>query len=101
MDRLLFYKLAMVDNVAEIDYLTSAMPNFTPRYELATYRLSEEDILRPDLVSKKVYNTEEYWWFILFFNSVVDPFTELEVGDLLFIPNIIDVYEFYKKYRQR
>jgi nucleoid-associated protein YgaU len=101
VDRLLFYKTDIVDGVSEVDYLTSALSNFIPKYELTTYRVSEEDILRPDLISRKVYNTEEYWWFILFYNSVVDPFTELEVGDLLFIPNLLDIYDLYKGYRQR
>lgn len=101
MDRLSFYKTTTVDGVNEIDFLTSNLPKFTPKYELTSYRISEQDILRPDLISENNYNTKDYWWLILFYNGIVDPFTELEVGDLLFIPNLIDCYEFYKQYRQR
>lgn len=101
MDRLSFYSTETVDGVKEIDFLTSNLHKFQPRYELTSYRVSEQDILRPDLISYVNYNTKDYWWLILFYNGIVDPFSELEVGDLLYIPNLIDVYEFYKQYRQR
>jgi hypothetical protein len=101
MDRLKFYNLASVNNISEIDYMTSSLKNFNPRHELSTYRVTDEDLMAPDLISYKVYGTEEYWWLILRFNRIIDPFTELETGDLLYIPNIVDIYEWYKSNRRR
>lgn len=101
MERLKFYNLVTVDNIKEVDYMSSALKDFSPRHELSTYRVTEQDLLAPDLISHNVYGTEQYWWIILRFNKIVNPFIELEVGDLLYIPNLIDVYELYKEHRRR
>lgn len=96
MDRLSFYKIVAVDGINELDYASSTLSNFRPKYELTTYRVTEEDLLSPDNISYKVYGTEQYWWLILYFNKIVDPFVDMKVGDLLYIPSLLDVYEFYK-----
>ncbi len=56
---------------------------------------------RPELISFQAYSTVRYWWLILFVNKVDDPFFGLSEGQLLTIPNILDVYDFYKKYAIR
>ena len=43
---------------------------------------------RPDLISNVFYNTPEFWWLILLYNSIDDPFEGLNVGDQIKIPNI-------------
>jgi len=43
---------------------------------------------RPDLISDIFYNTPEYWWLILLYNNIDDPFEGLNVGDQIKIPKI-------------
>ena len=43
---------------------------------------------RPDLISDIFYNTPEYWWLILLFNNITDPFESLKVGERILIPKI-------------
>ena len=41
---------------------------------------------RPDLISNIFYKTPEYWWLILLYNNIDDPFEGLNVGDQIKIP---------------
>tara|TARA_R110000824_G_scaffold179488_3_gene359707 strand:- start:724 stop:1017 length:294 start_codon:yes stop_codon:yes gene_type:complete len=41
---------------------------------------------RPDLISDVFYKTSEYWWLILLYNNIDDPFEGLNVGDQIKIP---------------
>ena len=43
---------------------------------------------RPDLISNIFYNTPEYWWLILLYNNIDDPFEGLNIGDQIKIPNV-------------
>lgn len=43
---------------------------------------------RPDLISDLFYNTPSFWWLILQFNEVHNPFESLNVGDRVLIPKI-------------
>lgn len=53
--------------------------------------IKQEDILRPDLISQKAYNTPELWWVILEYNNIQDPMFELQLGQILKIPAIARV----------
>jgi hypothetical protein len=48
--------------------------------------ISSADIDRPWLISSRYYGVDDYWWLILWFNDVSDPFS-LNIGDRLVIPN--------------
>ena len=41
---------------------------------------------RPDLISDIFYGTSEYWWLILLYNNIDDPFEGLNVGDQIKVP---------------
>lgn len=43
---------------------------------------------RPDLISEVFYNTPEYWWLLLVFNNIPDPYEGLNVGDRILIPTL-------------
>jgi hypothetical protein len=43
---------------------------------------------RPDLISHVFYDTTAYWWLIMLFNNVTDPFEQLNVGDQILIPRV-------------
>lgn len=105
MDRTTFYKKAIVIDgqtglpIEEFDFLHNSLSNFTMNYNPQYYTVSEADILRPDMISFKNYGTVTYWWLICYVNEIHDPYNELTVGQLLIIPNILDVYDFFKQYR--
>ena len=96
-----FYNKVTNSGITEYDWLNNNISKFVTVYPVSYYRVGEADIMRPDLISWRVYGTEAYWWLILSYNKVQDPLNELTVGQLLKIPNKIDIYEFYKKYSIR
>lgn len=50
------------------------------------YVMTQDDLDRPDLIAYRYYGTSEFWWVILDYNKVTDPFS-LKVGDRLRIPD--------------
>ena len=43
---------------------------------------------RPDLISDIFYDTPEYWWLLLLFNNIIDPFEGFRAGDRILIPKL-------------
>ncbi len=101
MDRTVFYETADIGNGLEYDYLYNSLSKFKLSYPVQYYRVSEEDIMRPDLISYKAYGTVQYWWVIMLVNGIQSPLTDLTVGTLLKIPNGLDIYTFAKQYAIR
>jgi len=101
MRRTLFYKKFTVDGTEELDFLYNSLSEFEMAYEPKYYRVDESDASDPGIISYKCYGTVEFWWVILAVNGIQNPFTELTVGIVLTIPNVIDIYTFQRKYRVR
>lgn len=99
MDRTIFYQKTIVDGIEEHDYLTNSLSDFVINYEPSYYTVQESDLLRPDAISHKFYKSVSYWWLICYINEIKDPFNDLSVGKLLIIPNVLDIYDFFKKYK--
>lgn len=93
----MFYREVKNGLITEVDFLHHSLSNFKKKYPVSYYRVDESDKNRPDLISYRCYGSVKYWWLILAANSISNPF-ELEVGKVLEIPNILDIYEFYKQY---
>jgi hypothetical protein len=43
---------------------------------------------RPDLTSHAFYASPKFWWFLLMFNSIEDPFNSFNSGDIIRIPQL-------------
>ena len=99
MNRLDFFPVVTVDGLDEVDQIGGNLSKFTPVRQVSYYRVAQEDLMRPDLISQKAYGTVSFWWVICLVNDLSNPFTDLEVGTLLKVPNILDVYDFNKTYR--
>jgi len=99
MDRTEFYHRMSVDSTPELDLLWNTLSEFPMKYTPSYYRVVASDLLRPDLISYKVYGTVGFWWIILLVNDIDNPFTDLEEGMILEIPNKLDIYEFRKKFK--
>jgi hypothetical protein len=49
--------------------------------------VTEQFVLRPDLVGFTAYGDRSLWWAIYEFNNIRDPFFELKAGQILRIPS--------------
>lgn len=49
---------------------------------------------RPDLISKKIYSSFQYWWLILLYNSILD-LSELTIGKTILYPDENDLEDLY------
>ena len=101
MDRTKFYVKKTYDEIDELDFLENSLSGFVMNYPVTYHRVASNELLRPDLISYNRYGTVDYWWLICFVNNIWDIFSEMETGQVLIIPNILDAYDFYKKYKAR
>jgi len=101
MDRTRFYVEETVNEIKELDFIHNNVSAFVMRYEPGYYRVDESDIMRPDMISYKNYGTVRYWWLICYVNEIEDPLLSITVGQLLRIPSLLDIYDFYKKFKVR
>jgi hypothetical protein len=98
MDRTKFFKKVVVNGIPEVDFLWNNLSKFEKNHTSGYYRVQGDDVGQPDLISKRVYNTERYWWIICLVNQVQNPFTDIIEGDIFEIPNVKDIYDFYQNY---
>jgi len=101
MNRTDFFTITVSDSISEYDHLHNTLSRFVMNYPVSYYRIMQDDILRPDLISYKAYGTVQYWWLVCFVNEIKNPFVDITVGKLMKIPNILDIYQFYKQYSLR
>jgi hypothetical protein len=84
-----------INNVVELDMITNKWNLFNPTRLGTYYTITDRDILRPDLISYLSYGKSNYWWIIAKVNNIDDWYNELVIGDVLFIPDRLDVEDFY------
>ena len=101
MNRTNFYNKTTVDSIEEFDYLYNSISNFKTDYPVTFYRVTDADLSRPDLISYQIYGTVDYWWIICHLNRIHNPFIDIKIGQMLAIPNVLDIFEFNKKYSIR
>jgi len=99
MNRTDFFEKVTVDDTEERDFLRNPLSTFTMNYSPLYYRVNSADVMRPWLISYNCYGVVDFWWLLMFINDIENPFTDLEEGMLLKVPNSIDIYDFAKKYR--
>jgi len=101
VDRTDFFNEITVNSQQEYDYLDNSLSRFVMNYPVSYYRIQGQDIMRPDLISYKVYNTVDYWWIICYVNKIQNPLVDMTAGTLIKIPNTLDIYNFFKTYSYR
>ena len=92
-----FYTVESVDSKKESDFMTNKWREFVPTRPGTYYTISDKDLKRPDLLSYYVYNRTDYWWILARVNNIDDFFNDLIVGDVIFVPNKLDIEEHYVK----
>jgi len=77
--------------------LTQSMFELKNRNYIAfnVYRVPKDYVMRPDLISKAVYNNSLYAEIILKFNGISNPFS-IDEGDIILIPNLDSAKETFK-----
>ena len=93
----------------EKDFLLNSFQYYKFKRPVKSYRLQYEDYMRPDLLSRKVYGKDDYWWIIWKVNPeyqdiwndyVISDYDELKFPDayrvsmIINIPDILDIQEF-------
>lgn len=56
------------------------------------YKVSNEYVMRPDLLSQSLYGTTDYAEMILKYSQINNPFT-LEDGDIIFATSLTNIYQ--------
>ena len=51
---------------------------------------------RADLIARELYQSEDYWWLVLWINGITDPFAALQTGDTLLIADLKTVNSLLK-----
>ena len=106
MNRLQFFSQVNADigdgiKRPELDFLNHNLTGFVMRRRPLYYRVSQGDLQMPDNIAWKTYKDERLWWVICLINQINSPCSDLQVGMLLTIPDILDIYDFFRKYRKR
>ena len=78
----------------QYDFLNNSFSKFKFSRKTSPYRIAADDI-NPRMISLKVYGTYDYWWIILAYNNILDVYTEIVPGNLIEIPDIRDIEDFY------
>lgn len=92
-----FLSPVVIDNVNEFDLVSNTINQFKFNREKRYYRVQEEDIQRPDLIAIKAYRDVEamrFWWIVCYLNNIMDPWNDININDLLIIPDKRDVEDF-------
>lgn len=68
-----------------IDIISSTFRFGESPVSAGTALVNEYEIMRPDLVSQRIYSTQEYWDCILKYNGISNPFS-IDIGEILIMP---------------
>ncbi len=101
MNRTKFYNKVTVNSIQELDFLDNNLSKFSMKNIPQYIRTGVNDIQRPDLLSYKSYFSVKFWWLILLVNNVKNPLEDIEEGVKYVLPNVLDIYSFYRKYSLR
>lgn len=90
-----FYKSEQIDSIKEVDLSTNVWNDFKPERVGSYYTVSDRDLNRPDLISFYNYGRIDYWWILAKVNNIDDFFNDLIVGDVIFIPDKLDIEDYF------
>jgi len=96
-----FYKSENVDAILEKDLLTNVTNIFDNKVEYTFYSIRQEDLLRPDLISLKLYGSTVYWWILMKANDIEDIWNDLYEGKVLAIPPFRDIDLYYNEKKKK
>jgi hypothetical protein len=86
--KLLTSKINFIISTGEsiVDLISSSFNFGTNGATNGITAVNQDEVMRPDVLSEKLYATQEYWDVILKFNGISNPFS-LDFGEILFAPS--------------
>lgn len=67
----------IVDDVKEVDMGSIDFPELDEAKVYSWTTVRDQEYCRPDLVSYRLYGTDELWWFVMWLNGIADPWHDL------------------------
>lgn len=97
-----FMSDAVVDGILEKDIIDNDWDLFEIKRPMTFFTLTRSYIQRPDLLSIKIYGRENYWWILSKANpDIMDWWNDLEVGQVIDVPDVRDIEDWYAAVRKR
>ena len=89
------------NNQVELDLSSSYFYLFKTTRPIRKYQLDRWEKGRPDMLSQKIYGQDDYWWVLLKYNNIMDPYEELVGGVILEVPDVLDIQDFYSTVKKK
>lgn len=67
----------IVNGVREADLGSIDFPELLSTYVYSWTLVKREEQCRPDLLSFRLYGTDQLWWFVMWLNGISDPWHDL------------------------
>jgi len=97
-----FIQDATVDGILEKDLVDNDWDLFEIKRPMTFFTLGASYIQRPDLLSIKLYGKDNYWWILSKANpDIMDWWNDPKVGDVIKVPDIRDIEDWYTEVRKR
>lgn len=90
-----------VEGIVEMDMVNNNWELFEIKRPMTFFTISRSYIQRPDLLSMKLYGKQTYWWIIAKHNKIDDWWNDIDVEDVIEVPDIRDIEDWYAAVRQR
>ena len=94
LNRSNFLDTQEVNNKLEKDLVMHRFDLFKIKRSAQYYTIRYDDIQRPDLLSLKLYGKVDYYWIIGMVNSINDWWNDLIIGEVIIVPDILDIEDF-------
>lgn len=76
-------------NIEDKKYIQGTTGNLKTNISYVTHKVKYQDTF--DSLSLYYYNSPLYYWVIMDFNQIQDPFQKLKIGQILKIPALNDI----------
>lgn len=90
-----FYETFTVNDLTENDFIKSKLDLFKIKRPTKFYTVQTDDLKRPDLISLKNYNRQDFWWIIGYVNQIMDWWHDISAGDVIQLPDEKDIQDWY------
>ena len=94
-----FLRTVSVDDTVQKDLCSMDFGDFDFG-DVQWYRCKDLDIGRPDRISKEIYGTSNYWWFLCWFNGISDVWNDIRENMMIKFPDVNLIKEAMKLYRK-
>lgn len=90
-----------IEGILEQDMLNNNWELFEIKRPQTFFTISRSYIQRPELLSIKLYKKMSYWWIIAKHNKIDDWWNDIEIEDVIEVPDIRDIEDWYSAVRIR